>query len=67
VLHDARKALQVPQISTPKALEGIAKQALTSVQSLYDSTMRDIEIAALFRRAQAQEDDDEDVLMLMAI
>lgn len=67
VLHDARKALQVPQITAPKALAPIAEQALTSVQSLYDSTMRDIEIAALFRRAQAQEDDDEDVLMLMAL
>ena len=67
VLHDARKALQVPQITAPKALAPITEQALTGVQSLYDSTMRDIEIAALFRRAQAQEDDDEDVLMLMAL
>lgn len=64
VLHDARKALKVPQISAPKALDTLTKSVLTSVESLYASTMRDIEIAALLKRAQAQEEDDEDVLLL---
>lgn len=67
VLHDARKALQVPQITAPKLLDVLAKSALTSVESIYASTMRDIEIAALLRRAQIAEEDDEDVLMLMAL
>jgi len=66
VLQDARRALVVPsiQVSGDDAVADIMRAAVSDVQELYQSAMRSIEIGALMRK-QAQEQDEEDVLMLL--
>lgn len=64
VWQDAKSTLVEPSI---KADYGdIAAQMLGEVRSIYQDAMRDIEIATLMARRQAEiEEDDEDVLLLL--
>jgi hypothetical protein len=65
VLSEARKALQVPEIEAEDAeVRDAAQEVMRQIEDLYASAMRDIEIAALLRRKELEED-DEDVLLLL--
>jgi hypothetical protein len=39
---------------------------LAEIRSNYESTLRSIEVAALLHKAYRDEEDDEDILMLIA-
>lgn len=66
VLADARKAMQVPAIDAPPDLEAYADQITRQIESLYADALRTIEIAALIAKREREDEDDEDVLLLMA-
>lgn len=64
VITDARKTLVLPEIKAP-GLEEYVSQVLSEIQDSYSSAMRTIEVAALLRKRDRDEEDDEEVLMLM--
>ena len=67
VLQDARKALALPSIEVDgkSLIANLLRSVISDVRSLFESTIRDIEIGALMRQRQQLEEDDEDVLMLL--
>lgn len=68
VLQDARKTLVLPSIEVDgdALMADLMRVAVSDVKSLFESTMRAIEIGALMRQQEQQlEEDDEDVLMLL--
>lgn len=64
VITDARKTLVLPEIKAP-GLEEYVSQVLSEIQDSYASAMRTIEVSALLRKRDRDEEDDEEVLMLM--
>ena len=64
VITDARKTLVLPEIKAP-GLEEYVSQVLSEIRDSYSSAMRTIEVAALLRKRDRDEEDDEEVLMLM--
>jgi hypothetical protein len=69
VLQDARKTLVLPSIEVngDALMADLMRVAVSDVKSLFESTMRAIEIGALMRQREQQQldEDDEDVLMLL--
>lgn len=65
VLADARKALEVPTI-TAEGMSDYAAETVAAIEELYRSAMRTIEVAAMFSRRDRDEEDDEEVLLLLA-
>ena len=64
VIRDARKALALPDIAAPQQFAGLADSVLEQVRSTYEDALRTIEIAALLRQREI-EDDDEEVMLLL--
>lgn len=65
VLADARKALEVPRISTP-GRQDLAAQYRDRIKAIYEQAAQAIEIAARMRDLEmAIEADDEEVLLLL--
>lgn len=65
VIADARKALAPPEIRAP-GIEDYAAQVTQHIEALYADALRTIEIAALIAKREREDEDDEDVLLLMA-
>jgi len=66
VIKDARKALQVPEISVPDSLQDYATRMVDQIKAQYESALRSIEIGALLARQDyILEQDDEEILMLL--
>ncbi len=65
VIADARKTLAVPTIKAP-GLEEYVSKIMDDIRDTYASSMRTIEVAALLRKRDRDEEDDEEVLMLIA-
>ncbi len=66
VLRDARKALELPTIEAPLELADYAQKVLGEIRAKFEQQLRDIEITALLHKQAQQEEDDEEVLMLIA-
>ena len=64
VMADARKALELPAISAPD-LGGYAEEISRQIEDIYQSAIQTIEVAALLRKRELEEEDDEDILMLL--
>jgi hypothetical protein len=64
VMRDARKTLAVPEVTAPAEFQGMLDAMLHNVQQRYAEAAQTIEIAALLRKAQQNEQDDEDILMM---
>lgn len=65
VIADARKSLALPDIKAP-GLEDYAAQITQHIEELYQDALRTIEIAALIAKREREDEDDEDILLLMA-
>ena len=65
VMADARKALELPAISAPD-LGGYAEEISRQIEDIYQSAIQTIEVAALLRKRELEEEDDEDILLLIA-
>lgn len=65
VLADARKALPAPVITTDAPVSAAVDALMAEIEALYRSTLQTVEIGALLKR-QADEDEDETILMLIA-
>jgi hypothetical protein len=65
VVADARKTLAVPTIKAP-GLEEYVSKIMDDIRDTYASSMRTIEVAALLRKRDRDEEDDEEILMLIA-
>jgi hypothetical protein len=65
VLADARKALQVPVIDADEALRAEVEKLQQEIADIYTQALQTVEIAALMRKAEIEED-DEDVLLLLS-
>ncbi len=65
VIADARKTLAVPTIKAP-GLEEYVSKIMDDIRDTYASSMRTIEVAALLRKRDRDEEDDEEILMLIA-
>ena len=65
VLADARKSLELPEISAP-GLDGYADEISRQIEGIYQSAIQTIEVAALLRKRELAEEDDEDILLLIA-
>lgn len=65
VLADASKALEVPTI-TAEGMSDYAAETVAAIEELYRSAMRTIEVAAMLSRRDRDEEDDEEVLFLLA-
>lgn len=63
VLADARKYLELPEITVSDDLAEPAKVIEEEVEELYRNTLQDIEIAVLLRK-QAEQDEEETILLL---
>jgi hypothetical protein len=64
VMREARKTLAVPEIHAPAEFKSMLDAMLYNVQQRYSEAAQTIEIAALLRKAQQNEQDDEDILMM---
>jgi hypothetical protein len=64
VMREARKTLSVPEVTAPAEFQGMLDAMLHNVQQRYSEAAQTIEIAALLRKAQQNEQDDEDILMM---
>jgi hypothetical protein len=64
VMREARKTLAVPEIHAPAEFKSMLDAMLHNVQQRYSEAAQTIEIAALLRKAQQNEQDDEDILMM---
>lgn len=65
ILKDARKALPTPRIEVDdQALQALVEGMLGEITALYRSTLQTIEISALLRRV---EQDEEDALLAMLL
>ena len=65
VLADARKALQVPVIDADEELKDQVEALQQEIADIYTQALQTVEIAALMRKAEIEED-DEDVLLLLS-
>jgi hypothetical protein len=65
VLADARKALQVPVIDADEDLKAEVEALQQEIADIYTQALQTVEIAALMRKAEIEED-DEDVLLLLS-
>jgi hypothetical protein len=65
VLADARKALQVPVIDADEDLQSEVEALQQEIADIYTQALQTVEIAALMRKAEIEED-DEDVLLLLS-
>lgn len=66
VMRDARKTLEVPQISVSPSLRDYANQIIGDIRAQFDSAYASIEIAARLARREAEiEQDDEEILLLL--
>jgi hypothetical protein len=65
VLADARKALQVPVIDADEDLQSEVEALQQEIADIYIQALQTVEIAALMRKAEIEED-DEDVLLLLS-
>jgi hypothetical protein len=66
VIRDARKTLQVPEITAPPDLRDYASQMIGQIRAEYESALKSIEIGVLIARQEAEiEQDDEEILMLL--
>jgi hypothetical protein len=65
VLADARKALQVPVIDADEDLKDQVQALQQEIADIYTQALQTVEIAALMRKAEIEED-DEDVLLLLS-
>jgi uncharacterized membrane protein len=65
VLADARKALQAPVIDADEALRSEVEALQQEIADIYSQALQTVEIAALMRKAEIEED-DEDVLLLIS-
>jgi hypothetical protein len=66
VIRDARKTLQVPEITAPPDLRDYASQMIGQIRAEYGSALKSIEIGVLIARQEAEiEQDDEEILMLL--
>lgn len=66
VIKDAKKALQVPEISVPPSLRDVASQLIGEIRANFTSTLATIEIQALIAKREREiEEDDEEVMLLL--
>lgn len=65
VIADARRLLEVPEITAPDELQSYAARAVSEIEDLYRSTLMTVEISAMLSRQQQLEEDDEEVLLLL--
>ena len=65
VLADARKSLAVPSIKVPADMRPAAEALRAEIESIYNAAIQAVEIGALLRK-QAEQDDEDDLLMLLA-
>lgn len=65
IVADARKSLAPPTINAP-GIEDYAGQIAQQIEDLYRSTIRTIEVESLLRNRDRAEEDDEDILLLIA-
>ena len=65
IVADARKSLALPTINAP-GLEDYAGQIAQQIEDLYRSTIRTIEVESLLHNRDRAEEDDEDILLLIA-
>jgi hypothetical protein len=65
VLADARKALQVPVIDADEELQSDVEKLTQEIAEMFNQALQTVEIAALMRKAEIEED-DEDVLLLLS-
>jgi hypothetical protein len=66
IMRDARRQLAVPEITVEPEVAEYADKILAQIRDLYQSTIQDIEISAMLHRIENNEQDDEDILLLMA-
>lgn len=64
VLADARKLLEEPVIQAPEEFQPIVTAVQHEISEMYRVAMMSVEIAAFIAKRQAEEEDDEDVLLL---
>jgi hypothetical protein len=64
ILADVRKALTTPEIAVSKAVQPAADKIQSEIAKIYADALRAVEIATLMRR-QADEQDDEDILLML--
>jgi hypothetical protein len=65
VLADAKKALQVPVIDADEELQSDVEKLTQEIAEMFQNALQTVEIAALMRKAEIEED-DEDVLLLIS-
>jgi hypothetical protein len=65
VLADAKKALQVPVIDADEDLRSEVDKLREEITQMFQNALQTVEIAALMRKAEIEED-DEDVLLLIS-
>jgi len=64
ILADARKSLVVPSIKVPVDLQPQVDALRAEIESIYNAAIQAVEIGALMRK-QAEQEDEDDLLMLL--
>jgi hypothetical protein len=65
VLSDARKSLVIPKVEANRWLSDMADQAMIRIEEIYEDALRIIEIGALLKKRDDDDEDEIETILLM--